>query len=348
MCIRRIRQLSDNCEDTIMKTAADRSSRRRVLAVLLLGIASGAGFGSAFAQPFPNRPIRLVVPFPPGGPTDIVARPLAQMLGESLKQSVIVDNRGGAGGLIGADLVAKSAPDGYTLLMGTVGTNAINGALYSKLPYDPIRDFTPITLVASAPIALVVNPGAGIASVKDLVAQAKSNPGKVSFGSAGNGTPGHLTGEMFATAAGVSLQHVPYKGSAPAITDLLGNQIPIMFDPLQSVIQHVRSGKLRALAVSGRNRSPALPDVPTLDETGVKDFESTAWWAVFGPANMPADVASTLRSEIERIVRSDAFKQKLGNLGVQPSTEPLSLAEFQKTEVARWTKAVRDSGATAD
>jgi len=331
-----------------MKTAADRSSRRRVLAVLLLGIASGAGFGPAFAQPFPNRPIRLVVPFPPGGPTDIVARPLAQMLGESLKQSVIVDNRGGAGGLIGADLVAKSAPDGYTLLMGTVGTNAINGALYSKLPYDPIRDFTPITLVASAPIALVVNPGAGIASVKDLVAQAKSNPGKVSFGSAGNGTPGHLTGEMFATAAGVSLQHVPYKGSAPAITDLLGNQIPIMFDPLQSVIQHVRSGKLRALAVSGRNRSPALPDVPTLDETGVKDFESTAWWAVFGPANMPADVASTLRSEIERIVRSDAFKQKLGNLGVQPSTEPLSLAEFQKTEVARWTKAVRDSGATAD
>ena len=331
-----------------MKTAADRSSRRAVLVVLLLGIASGAGLGPAFAQPFPSRPIRLVVPFPPGGPTDIVARPLAQMLGESLKQSVIVDNRGGAGGLIGADLVAKSPPDGYTLLMGTVGTNAINGALYRKLPYDPVRDFTPITLVASAPIAVVVNPRAGIASVKDLIAQAKSNPGKMSFGSAGNGTPGHLTGEMFATAAGVSLQHVPYKGSAPAITDLLGNQIPMMFDPLQSVIQHVRSGKLRALAISGRNRSRALPDVPTLGEAGVKDFESTAWWAVFGPANMPAEIARTLRNEIERIVRSDAFEQKLGNLGVQPSTEPLSLAEFQKTEVARWAKAVRDSGATAD
>jgi tripartite-type tricarboxylate transporter receptor subunit TctC len=331
-----------------MKTAADRSSRRAVLVVLLLGIASGAGLGPAFAQPFPSRPIRLVVPFPPGGPTDIVARPLAQMLGESLKQSVIVDNRGGAGGLIGADLVAKSPPDGYILLMGTVGTNAINGALYRKLPYDPVRDFTPITLVASAPIVIVVNPRAGIASVKDLTAQAKSNPGKMSFGSAGNGTPGHLTGEMFATAAGVSLQHVPYKGSAPAITDLLGNQIPMMFDPLQSVIQHVRSGKLRALAISGRNRSPALPDVPTLGEAGVKDFESTAWWAVFGPANMPAEIARTLRDEIERIVRSDAFEQKLGNLGVQPSTEPLSLAEFQKTEVARWAKAVRDSGATAD
>ena len=331
-----------------MKTAADRSSRRAVLVVILLGIASGAGLSPAFAQPFPSRPIRLVVPFPPGGPTDIVARPLAQMLGESLKQSVIVDNRGGAGGLIGADLVAKSPPDGYTLLMGTVGTNAINGALYRKLPYDPVRDFTPITLVASAPIAVVVNPRAGIASVKDLIAQAKLNPGKMSFGSAGNGTPGHLTGEMFATAAGVSLQHVPYKGSAPAITDLLGNQIPMMFDPLQSVIQHVRSGKLRALAISGRNRSPALPDVPTLGEAGVKDFESTAWWAVFGPANMPAEIARTLRNEIERIVRSDAFEQKLGNLGVQPSTEPLSLAEFQKTEVARWAKAVRDSGATAD
>ena len=331
-----------------MKTAADRSSRRTVLVVLLLGIASGAGLSPAFAQPFPSRPIRLVVPFPPGGPTDIVARPLAQMLGESLKQSVIVDNRGGAGGLIGADLVAKSPPDGYTLLMGTVGTNAINGALYRKLPYDPVRDFTPIMLVASAPIIIVVNPRAGIASVKDLIAQAKSNPGKMSFGSAGNGTPGHLTGEMFATAAGVSLQHVPYKGSAPAITDLLGNQIPMMFDPLQSVIQHVRSGKLRALAISGRNRSPALPDVPTLGEAGVKDFESTAWWAVFGPANMPAEIARTLRNEIERIVRSDAFEQKLGNLGVQPSTEPLSLAEFQKTEVARWAKAVRDSGATAD
>ena len=331
-----------------MKTTADRSSRCGVLAVLLLGVASGAGLGPAFAQLFPNRPIRLVVPFPPGGPTDIVARPLAQMLGESLKQSVIVDNRGGAGGSIGADFVAKSPPDGYTLLMGTVGTNAINGALYSKLPYDPVRDFTPITLVATAPIAVVVNPTVGIVSVKDLIAHAKSNPGKVSFGSAGNGTPGHLTGEMFATAAGVSLQHVPYKGSAPAITDLLGNQIPMMFDPLQSVIQHVRSGKLRALAISGRNRSPALPDVPTLGEAGVKDFESTAWWAVFGPANMPAEIARTLRNEIERIVRSDAFEQKLGNLGVQPSTEPLSLAEFQKREVARWGKAVRDSGATVD
>ena len=327
-----------------MMAVADRAIRRRVLVLLVASIAPSP----ALAESFPDKAIRLVVPFPPGGPTDIVARPLAQLLGESLKQPVIVENRGGAGGSIGADVVAKSPPNGYTLLMGTVGTNAINGALYRALPHDPIRDFTPIALVASSPVVLVVNPAMAIGSVSELIAQARSNPGKVTFGSAGNGTPGHLTGEMFATAAGLKLLHIPYKGSAPAITDLLGNQIPMMFDPLQSVIQYVRSGKLRALAVSGKTRSSALPNVPTLDEAGVKDFESTAWWAVFGPANMPADVVGRLRNEVERIVRSEAFKEKLGSLGVQPSTDSVPLAEFQKQEVARWGKAVRDSGAMID
>ena len=331
-----------------MMAATDRSIRRCVLALLVASVAAGAAPGPAWSQSFPDKAIRLVVPFPPGGPTDIVARPLAQLLGESLKQPVIVENRGGAGGSIGADVVAKSPPNGYTLLMGTVGTNAINGALYRTLPHDPIRDFTPIALVASSPVVLVINPTMAIGSVSELIAQARSNPGKVIFGSAGNGTPGHLTGEMFATAAGLKLQHIPYKGSAPAITDLLGNQIPMMFDPLQSVIQHVRSGKLRALAVSGKKRSAALPEVPTLDEAGVKDFESTAWWAVFGPANMPAEIAGRLRGEVERVARSEAFKEKLGNLGVQPATDSVSLAEFQKQEVARWGKAVRDSGAAID
>jgi tripartite-type tricarboxylate transporter receptor subunit TctC len=331
-----------------MKTAADFPGRRLMLAALV-GLAAGAvAPGPAAAQAFPSKPIRLVVPFPPGGPTDIVARPLGQLLAEALKQPVIVDNRGGAGGSIGADAVAKSAPDGYSLLMGTVGTNAINGALYRKLPYDPVRDFTPIALVASAPVALVVNPAASIKSVQDLIAQARANPDKLAFGSAGSGTPGHLTGEMFAAATGVKLQHVPYKGSAPAVTDLLGNQIPMMFDPLQSVIAHVRAGKLRALAISSRERSVSLPDVPTLQESGVKGFESTAWWAVFGPAKLPADVTGRLRTEIERITRSDAFREKLGNLGVQPTSEPVSLADFQKSEVAKWGKAVRDSGAVAD
>ena len=301
----------------------------------------------ALAQ-YPDKPLKLVVPFPPGGPTDIVARPLAQALGTALKQSVIVDNRGGAGGSIGADLVAKSAPDGYTLLMGTVGTNAINGALYAKLPHDPVKDFTPIALVASSPVALVVNPLSEYKSAAEYIAAAKASPGKVSFGSAGAGTPGHLTGEMFATAAQVKLQHVPYKGSAPAITDLLGNQIPSMFDPLQSVIPHVRAGKLRALAVSGTARSAALPDVPTFAEAGVKGVESRAWWAVFGPAGMPADVAAKLRAEIEKVARSDAFRDQLGAIGVQTNTEGVALGEFQRQEVERWQKAVRDSGAKAD
>ncbi len=319
-------------------------ARDRIRTVLCAGFT--AAVLSVAAQSYPDRAVRLVVPFPPGGPTDIVARPLAQALGEALKQAVIVENRGGAGGSIGADVVAKAPADGYTLLMGTVGTNAINATLYRKLPHDPVRDFTPIALVASSPVVLVVSPNSGINSVSEMIAKSKASPGSIVFGSAGNGTPGHLTGEMFATAAGVKLQHVPYKGSAPAVTDLLGNQIPAMFDPLQSVIQHVRGGKLRALATSGKTRSVALPNVPNFDEAGVRDFESTAWWAVFGPANMPAEVATRLRREIERITRSDAFREQLASLGVQASAEPFSLAEFQKQEVARWGRAVRDSGAT--
>jgi tripartite-type tricarboxylate transporter receptor subunit TctC len=298
----------------------------------------------AFAQ-YPDKPVRLIVPFPAGGPTDIVARPLAQALGNALKQPVVVENRGGAGGSIGADLVAKSPADGYTLLMGTVGTNAINGALYKNLPHDPVKDFTPVALVASSPVALVVNPNFAAKSVGDYIAMAKKDPGKVVFGSAGNGTPGHLTGEMFAAGAQVKLQHVPYKGSAPAITDLLGNQIPSMFDPVQSIIAHVRSGKLRALAVSGTTRSPVLPDTPTFAEAGVKGVESRAWWAVFGPANLPADVLAKLKSEIERITRSPEFGEPLSKIGAQPNTEVTNLAEFQKHEVERWQKAVRDSGA---
>jgi tripartite-type tricarboxylate transporter receptor subunit TctC len=303
---------------------------------------------TALAEGYPDHAIKLVVPFPAGGPTDIVARPLAQALGTALKQSVLVENRGGAGGSIGADIVAKSQPDGYTLLMGTVGTNAINGALYSNLPHDVVKDFTPIALVASSPVVLVVNPQAPYKSVADYVAAAHAKPGGVSFGSAGAGTPGHLTGEMFATAAGVKLQHVPYKGSAPAITDLLGNHIPSMFDPLQSQIPHIRGGKLRALAISGTTRSTALPDVPTFAEAGVKGVESRAWWAVFGPANMPAEVTARLRDEIGKIAKSPAFRDLLGSIGVQTNTEGVSLPEFQHEEVARWQKAVRDSGAKAD
>ncbi len=302
----------------------------------------------AVAQ-YPAQPIRMIVPFPAGGPTDIVARPLAQMLGDALKTIVIVDNRGGAGGSVGADAVAKAAPDGYTMLMATVGTNAINPALYKKLPYDALRDFTPIALVAAAPLAIVVHPSQPATDLASLVARAKQMPGKLSYGSAGNGTPGHLTGETFKGAAGIDLQHVPYKGSAPAVTDLLGGQIQIMFDPLQSVVSHVRTGKLRAVAVSSAARSPAAPTIPTVAESGYKGFEFTAWWGVFAPAALPAPVAATLAGEIERIVRANAFRDRMVSLGVLPTVLTLgAFGDFQRGELAKWGKAVRDSGATVD
>jgi tripartite-type tricarboxylate transporter receptor subunit TctC len=298
---------------------------------------------------FPSRPIHLIVPFPPGGPTDIVARPLAQFLGEELKQSVIIDNRGGAGGSVGANVVAKATPDGYTLLMATVGTNAINTSLYKDLPYDAVKDFTPIALVAAAPVAIVVNPTLPATDLAGLVALAKKEPGKLNYGSAGNGSPGHLTGEMFKAAAGIDVKHVPYKGSAPAVIDLLAGQIQMMFDPLQSVVSHVKAGKLRALAVSSMARSPVLPDVPTIAESGYAGFETTAWWGVFAPAGLPAAETKALADSVEKVARGDKFHDTLAQLGVVPT--PLTLAafgDFQRREIAKWGKAVRDSGATVE
>ena len=321
----------------------------RLASRVLLGLVTLIVAPMALAQSYPNKPIRLVVPFPAGGPTDIVARPLAQLLGDSLKQQVIVDNKGGAGGSIGADNVAKAAPDGYTLLMGTVGTNAINGSLYKKLPYDQVKDFTPIALVASAPVAIVINAASPITSLSEFVRQAKSKPESIQFGTAGNGTPGHLTGALFESAAQIQLKHIPYKGSAPAVTDLIGNQVSSMFDPVQSVITHINSGRIRALAVTSKTRAPVLPNVPTVAEQGYPQFESTAWWAVFAPAKLPETVLQQLRTEVERVVSSPAFGEKLGNLGVVPNTDfREGLASFQAREIAKWAKAVRDSGATLD
>jgi tripartite-type tricarboxylate transporter receptor subunit TctC len=261
----------------------------------------------------------------------------------------VVDNRAGAGGSIGAEVVARSRPDGRTLLMGTVGTHAINPALYKKLPYDPVRDFTPIALVAEAPVTIVINPALAVNNVAELVALAKRSSGKLNYGSAGPGTPGHLTGEMFKAAATIELQHVPYKGSAPALSDLIGGQIQIMFDPLQSVFANVQAGKLRAIAVSSRTRASILPDVPTIAESGYPGFESTAWWAVFAPANLPANLTTTLANEIEKIVRSDAFRSKLEPLGVTPKIlSGAAFAEFQRSELAKWGNAVRQSGAVIE
>jgi tripartite-type tricarboxylate transporter receptor subunit TctC len=323
--------------------------RRQFLHLAASAAALPAVSRVAWAQAYPSRPIHLVVPFPPGGPTDIVARPLAQMLGDTLKTTIIIDNRGGAGGSVGAEAVARATSDGYTLLMATVGTHAINPALYKKLPYDAVRDFTPIALVGSAPVAIVVNPSLAASDLASLVTQAKRTPGTLNYGSAGNGTPGHLTGEMFKAAAGIDVRHVPYKGSAPAVIDLLAGQIQMMFDPLQSVVSFVGAGKLRAIAVSSAARSPVLPNVPTIAESGYPGFEFIAWWGVFAPANLPAAQADTLAGEIERIVHGNTFHDRLAPLGVLPTVLTLgAFGEFQRGELTKWGKAVHDSGATIE
>lgn len=304
---------------------------------------------NAMADTYPNKPIRLIVPFPPGGPTDIVARPLAVLLGDRLKEQVVIENKGGAGGSIGADLVAKSPPDGYTLFMGTVGTNAINGSLYKQLPYDMTKDFTPIALVATAPVVIAVNANDRIKTLSELIADARAKPETIAYGTAGNGTPGHLTAALFESTAQVKFKHIPYKGSAPAVTDLIGGQIPLVFDPIQSVLPHITSGKLRALAVTSKTRSPLLPNVPTVAELGYPQFESTAWWALFGPAKLPESITKKLRIDTERVAQSTAFKERLGNLGVQPNIDfRESLSNFQTSEIAKWARVVRDSGATID
>lgn len=328
--------------------AVSRLSYLRLFSLVMGSLALLACSGS-MAQTFPNKPLRLVVPFPAGGPTDIVARPLAILLGESLRQPVVIENKGGAGGSIGADFVAKAPADGYTLLMATVGTHAINGSLYKKLPYDAVKDFTAIALVASAPLAIVVNASDASKSLADFVKDATLKPESVQFGSAGNGTPGHLTGALFEATAKIHLKHIPYKGSAPAVTDLIGGQISSMFDPVQSVISHVNSGRLRALAVTSMTRSPVLPNVPTVAEQGYPQFEAVAWWAVFAPASLPEAVMRQLRSEVEKIAASPAFAEKLGSLGVVPNTNfKESLTSFQAREITKWAKAVRDSGATVE
>jgi tripartite-type tricarboxylate transporter receptor subunit TctC len=308
-----------------------------------------ARIGPAQAQSLAGKQIRIIVPFPAGGPTDIVARPLAQMLGDALKATVLVDNRAGAGGSLGADAVAKSAPDGQTLLMATVGTHAINPALYKNLSYDAERDFTAIALVAEAPVSIVVHPSQPVKNLAELVDLARRMPGKLNYGSAGVGTPGHLTAEMFKSAAGIDLQHIPYKGSAPAVTDLLGGQIQIMFDPLQSVLSNVVAGRLRPLAISSKARSSVLPDTPTVAESGYSGFETTAWWGVFAPAGLSDPLTAMLAGEIERIVDSEVLRRQLEPLGVVPTAlSRVKFSEFQHAELAKWAKAVRDGGVRID
>jgi len=304
----------------------------------------------AFAQaPYPAKPIRLVVPFPPGGTTDILARIVAQKLTEAWGQPVVVDNRPGAGGNIGAELVAKSAPDGYTLLMGTVGTHAINASLYAKLPYDHVKDFAPVILVAGVPNVLVVNPSVPVNSVAELIAYAKANPGKLNFASSGSGTSIHLSGELFRTMAGVQITHVPYKGSAPAIADLVGGQVQLMFDNLPSSLAQIKAGKLRALAVTSDKRAPALPDVPTMAEAGLPGFEASSWFGVLAPAGTPPAIVGKLHAEIAKWLATPDAREKLSAQGANlAGFGPEEFARYIGSETAKWAKVVKESGAKVD
>jgi tripartite-type tricarboxylate transporter receptor subunit TctC len=298
---------------------------------------------------YPSKPIRLVVPFPPGGATDILARNVAQRLTETWGQPVVVDNRPGAGGNIGSELVAKAAPDGYTLEMGTVGTHAINSSLYARMPYDHVKDFAPVILVAAVPNVLVVNPGVPVNSVQELIAYAKANPGKLNFASSGSGTSIHLSGELFKVMAGVQMTHVPYKGSAPALSDLLGGQVQLMFDNLPPSLPQIKAGKLRALAVTSATRAPALPDVPTIAESGLPGFEASSWFGVLAPAGTPPAIIAKLNAEIGKWLASPEAKEKLAAVGANGAGgTPEDFARHIQAETAKWAKVVKESGAKVD
>ena len=303
----------------------------------------------AQAQAYPSKPIRFVVPYPAGGPLDTVARLLGQRVSESTHQPVIVDNKPGAGGNIGADAVAKAAPDGYTILMGAVATHAINPTLYAGIPYDPVKDFLPVTQIASTPNVLVVNPGVPAASVREFIAYAKANPGKLNFGSGSTGSAGHLAGELFKTMAGIDMTHVPYKGAAPAMNDLIGGQIQLMFDNLSSSLAQMRAGKVRALAVTTARRSSLAPELPTIAESGLPGFDISTWFGVFVPAHTPGEVVDRLHGEFTKALAAPEIREKMLNLGAEPvGSTPAEFAAYIRSEGDKYARVIRASGARAD
>ena len=301
------------------------------------------------AQTWPVKPIRLIVPYSPGGTADLLGRSIARKLSESLGQQVIIENRTGAGGGIGADLVAKSKADGYTLLLGTIATHAINPNLYPDIPYDPVGDFAPVALVATMPNLLVVNPSVPARSVRELIALAKAKPGELAFASAGSGTTQHLSGELFKKMAGVDMLHIPYKGNAPAVTDLIGGQVQVMFDNIPISLQQVRAGKLRALAVTGAKRSAVLPNVPTIAEAALPGYSVTSWFALFAPAGTPAAIVARLNRETNTALAGKALYGQLTDQGIQPGSGTAEdLAAHLRAELPRWKKIVAESGARVE
>ncbi len=333
-----------------------RAPNRRRLLLLTACAPLALQPGRALAQAWPTRPVRIVVPFAPGGTTDGLARALAPELQKAFGQPFLVDNKSGAGGNAGAAEVARSTADGHTLLMGTVGTHAINAALYASLPFDHVKDFAPITLVANVPNVLVMNPAkariAGISSVADLVRYAKANPGKLNMASAGNGTSIHLAGELFKAMTGTVIVHFPYRGSAPALADLLGGNMDLMFDNFPSSMPHIRSGKLKALAVTGSARSASMPDLPTVEEAGgpsLRGYEATSWFGLLAPAGTPPEVVGRLQQETAKALGIPALHERLLAQGAVPSG--MSSAAFTRlieSETRKWAKVVKVSGARAD
>ena len=332
--------------------------RRHLMQAAIGALALAAAVpGTALAQSaWPAKPIRLVVPFAAAGTTDILARALAPELQKALGQPVVVDNKPGAGGNLAAAEVAKTPPDGYNMLMGTVGTHAINASLYPKLPFDPVKDYTPVTLVAGVPNVLVLNPAFAqkhnINSVADFIRAAKANPGRFNMASSGNGTSIHLSGELFKSMAGVFMVHFPYRGSGPALIDLLGGSMDLMFDNLPSALPHIKSGRLKALAVTSAKRSDATPELPTIEEAGgatLKGFEASSWFGLLVPAGTPADVVNRLQAESAKALGSAALKERLQAQGAIPSG--MSSADFGKfiaAETAKWAKVVKASNAKVD
>jgi tripartite-type tricarboxylate transporter receptor subunit TctC len=319
----------------------------RRLAALALLLAAAL---PAFAQSWPAKPVRIVVPYPPGGPVDISARLLAPKLQQALGQPFLVENKPGAGGNIGADFVAKSAPDGYTIGMGAIATHAINPALMADVPYDPVRDFRHLALVVQVPNVLVVNNDLPAKSVAELIALARAQPGKLDFASGSTGSTGHLAGELFKQMTGTYMVHIPYKGAPAAVADLLAGRVQLMFDNLSSALPNVRAGKLRALAVTTLKRSGALPDLPTLDESGLKGFDMTTWWGLMGPAQMPMDVAQRLSAEILKAMDAPEVREKLRAMGMEGSTvrTPEQFTAFVDSERRLYAQLVKRSGAKPD
>ena len=305
--------------------------------------------GTAYSQPYPARSVRIIVTFPAGGTSDILTRILGQKLSESFGQQVVVDNRAGGSGIIATELAARAAPDGYTLIMGYVGTHAINPALFAKLSYDPVKDFSPISLVAVAPNILVIHPSLPVRSTKELIALAKTKPAQLYFSSAGNGSAPHLAGVLFATMAGVNIVHVPYKGAPQATQDLIAGQVQMQFPTIPVVLPFIKSERLRAVAVTSLKRSPALPELPTIAESGILGYEAVSWYGVLGPAGLPRDVIAKLNTEIGRILRLTDIKDSYATQGAEaePGT-PEQFAGLIKSEIQKWGKVVRDSGAKID